>query len=118
MRLYVLSVAVAVCLPLHAFGQSAPADCTTGPVTKSFGGSKWLVSSCSDGRTVILMAMNDSPAFPCFIVIAPTPEGYKVDGRGKGDRQATEAAMTELGALSVPDIQAMIAETKRQQKSQ
>jgi hypothetical protein len=116
MRLYILLVAVLVCLPLPASAQTAPMDCTVGPVIKTFGGSKWVVNSCSDGRTVILMATNDSPAFPCFIKIAPSTEGYDINGRGKGDKQATNAAMEELGALSVADIHAMIDETKQLQK--
>ncbi len=116
MRLHILMVVVAVCLPLLAVAQTAPMDCTSGPIAKSFGGSKWLVSSCADERTIMLRAMNDSPAFPCLITIAPSPEGYNVDGRGRGDRQATEAAMAELGAMSVADIHALIAETKQLQK--
>lgn len=116
MRLSLLLVAITVCLPLPAGAQTEPMDCTVGPVIKTFGGSKWVVNSCSDGRTVILMATNDSPAFPCFIKIAPSTEGYSVNGRSKGDRQATKAAMGELGALSVADIDAMIAETKQLQK--
>lgn len=117
MRLCILLVAIAVCHPLHVTAQTAPPmDCTTGPITKTFGGSKWLVSSCADNRTMTLMAISDSPAFPCFIVIAPSPEGYDINGRGKGDQQATEAAMAELAALSVADIHAMIAETKQLQK--
>ena|SRR5882757_105972 len=117
MRLSLLLVAITVCIPLQAVAQTAPLECTVGPITKSFGGSKWLVSSCSDDRTMTLMAMNDSPAFPCFIVVAPSPDGYKIDGRGNGDQQATKAAMAELAALSVADIHAMIAETKQPQKS-
>lgn len=50
MRLSVLSVAVAACFPLPALAQPAPIDCMAGPITKSFGGSKWLVSSCADGH--------------------------------------------------------------------
>ena len=113
MRLHILLVAVLVCLPLPASAQTAPMDCTVGPVIKTFGGSKWVVNSCADGRTVILMATNDSPAFPCFIKIAPSTEGYDINGRGKGDRQATNAAMDELGALSGADIHAMIDERSR-----
>ena len=62
MRLSILSVVIAAWLPLQAMAQTATMDCTAGPISKSFGGSKWLVSSCSDNRTIILMAMNDSPA--------------------------------------------------------
>lgn len=116
MRLHILLVAVLVCLPLPASAQTAPMDCTVGPVIKTFGGSKWVVNSCADGRTVILMATNDSPAFPCFIKLAPSAEGYDINGRGKGDKQATNAAMDELGALSVTDVHAMIDETKQLQK--
>jgi hypothetical protein len=116
MRRHVLLVAIAICLALPAGAQTAPMDCTVGPVIKTFGGSKWVVNSCADGRTVILMATDDSPAFPCFIEIAPSTKGYSIDGRGKGDKQATNAAMDELGALSVADIHAMIDETKQLQK--
>ena len=116
MRLHILMVAVAICLPLPAGAQTAPMDCTVGPVIKTFGGSKWVVNSCSDGRTVVLMATNDSPAFPCFIKIEPLTEGYNINGRGKGDKQATNAAMDELAALSVADIHGMIGETKQLQK--
>lgn len=116
MRLHILLVAILACLPLPAGAQTEPMDCRVGPVIKTFGGSKWVVNSCSDGRTVILMAMNDSPAFPCFIKIEPSTKGYSIDGRGKGDKQATNAAMDELGALSVADIHGMIDETKQLQK--
>ena len=116
MRLHILLVAIAICPPLPAGAQTAPMDCTVGPVIKTFGGSTWVVNSCADGRTVILMAMDDSPVFPCFIEIAPSTKGYSIDGRGKGDKQATNAAMDELGALSVADIHAMIDETKQLQK--
>ena len=40
MRLNILLVAVLVCLPLLAGARTAPMDCTSGPVIKSFGGSK------------------------------------------------------------------------------
>ena len=76
MRLPLLMVAIAACLPLPAGAQTAPMDCTVGPIIKTFGGSKWVVNSCSDGRTVVLMATNDSPAFPCFIKMEPLTEGY------------------------------------------
>ena len=116
MRLHILLVAVLACLALPAGAQTEPMDCRVGPLTKTFGGSNWVVNSCTDGRTVILMATNDNPAFPCFIEIAPSTKGYTINGRGKGDRQATNAAMDELGALSVADIHGMIDETKQLQK--
>ena len=116
MRLHILLVAILVCLPLSAGAQTAPMDCRVGPVIKTFGGSKWVVNSCSDGRTVVLMATNDSPAFPCFIKMEPATQGYNINGRGKGDKQATNAAMDELAALSVADIEGMIDETKQRQK--
>ena len=116
MRLHILLVATLVCLALPAGAQTEPMDCTVGPLVKTFGGSKWVVNSCTDGRTVILMAVEDSPAFPCFIKMEPSTEGYSINGRGKGDRQATNAAMDELAALSVADIEGMIDETKQRQK--
>ena len=111
MRKYILMVVVA-CLPLPSLAQQAQLICTTGPITKTFGGSKWVVNSCTDERTIILMAVRDNPAAPCFITLAPAPDGYSINGRGQGDKQATNAAMEELGGLSVADIHALIAETR------
>lgn len=62
------------------------------------------------------MATNDSPAYPYFIKIAPSTHGYSIDSRGQSDKQATNAAMDELGALSVADVHDMIDETKQRQE--
>src|ERR1700760_3929084 len=114
MKINILLVVLGIGFASPAIAQTAPMVCTTGPITKVFGGSKWTVNSCADDLTVLLMAVEGSPAAPCFIVVAPEATGYSMDGRGKGDRQAIQAAMHELRALSKADIQALIAETKQQ----
>ena len=81
MRLHILLVAIAICLALPAGAQTAPMDCTVGPVIKTFGGSKWVVNSCSDGHTVVLMTTNDS----------------KVEGKDLLYRGRTNSAFRFLG---------------------
>lgn len=116
MRLHILLVAIAICLALPAGAQTAPMDCTVGPVIKTFGGLE------ISGQQLLRRAHGGShgherqSAFPCFIKIEPLTEGYNINGRGKGDKQATNAAMNELAALSVADIEGMIDETKQLQK--
>ena len=114
MRFRLSTVVLAAWLPLQVAAQTAPLDCTIGPITKTFGGSSWLVTSCVDDRTITLMPADGSPAHPSFIVVAPSAGGYLVDGRG--NNQAMRTAVDELAALSVSDVQALIAETKQQQK--
>lgn len=117
MRLKLSTVVLALwLLPLPVVAQTAPLDCTIGPITKTFGGSDWIVTSCVDDRTLTFLPASGSPAQPSFISVVPTAEGYLVDGRGRSDNVAMRAAVDELGKLSAADIRALIAETKQDQK--
>jgi hypothetical protein len=114
MRFRRWAIVLAACLPLQAVGQTAPLDCPVGPVTKVFGGSSWLVRSCVDDRTITLMPADGSPARPSFIVLAPSGGSYLVSA--EGNNPALRLAVNELAKLSVSDVQALIAEIKRQPK--
>ena len=82
-------------------------------MTKTYGGTKWLVYSCDDNRTVVIVAAPGSPAMPFYFMFYPTKDGYHLYGEGTGNKDATDAAEHDLSALSEPDITALIAETKR-----
>jgi len=111
-------VAVVLVLALDAHGQSArqlssALECKIGPITKTYGGTKWLVYSCSDTHTLVVVSAPDSPASPFYFLLAPENDGYRLHGEGTGNKSATDAAYKELSALSEGDVVSLIAETKK-----
>jgi hypothetical protein len=119
MRIPVLSVALALLLAPQAVAQAdKPLDCGTGPITKMFGGTTWLVRSC-DGVALHVLAEPGNPAFPFYFLMYPseTEKGrFMIEGEGTGDKQASAAALAEIRRLSQTDIAALIAETKQQKR--
>jgi hypothetical protein len=119
MRILVLSVALALLLAPQVFAQAdKPLDCGTGPITKMFGGTTWLVRSC-DGVALHVLAEPGNPAFPFYFLVYPseTEKGrFMIEGEGTGDKQASAAALAEIRRLSQTDIAALIAETKQQKR--
>ncbi|MEO3429053.1 hypothetical protein AAFN88_09370 [Pelagibius sp. CAU 1746] len=87
--------------------------CDIGPTTKAFGGSQWLVYSCSDRRTVVVMSVPGNAAAPFYFVLHPSETGYRLGGEGTGNQELTAAAFNELQALSATDIETLIQETRR-----
>ena len=119
MRILVLSVALALLLAPQAVAQAdKPLDCGTGPITKMFGGTTWVVRSC-DGVALHVLAEPGNPAFPFYFLMYPseTEKGrFMIEGEGTGDKQASAAALAEIRRLSQTDIAALIAETKQQKR--
>lgn len=89
-----------------------PLKCDIGPVTKTYGKTQWLVYSCSDGRTVVIVSAPGNPALPFYFTLYPQGNGYQLGGEGTGRKDATGAAFDELKALSEQDIAALIEQTK------
>jgi hypothetical protein len=87
-------------------------QCEIGPVKKSFGGNPWLVYSCSDGTTLVVVSAAQSPANPFYFVFYPKDGSYGLSGEGTGAKQATDAAFEDLKKLPTNDISALIRETK------
>jgi hypothetical protein len=94
-----------------AGGVKAPESCATGPVVKTYGGSKWLVASCSDGKSLVFVAQNGSAAAPFEFDLTYTGDGYDLTGKGTGDRKATDEAYAELQKLTGPSVRALVQET-------
>jgi hypothetical protein len=89
----------------------APESCATGPIVKAYGGSKWLVASCSDGKSLVFVAQEKSAAAPFEFDLTYTGDGYDLTGKGTGDRKATDAAYAEMQKLTGPSIRALVEET-------
>jgi hypothetical protein len=93
---------------------SAPLDCSTGPVIHAYGGNDWYVYSCSDGESVVILSVSESPAHPFYFMFFRGADGYELVGEGTGNKAATAPAFEELKTLTVCDIAALIAETRNQ----
>jgi hypothetical protein len=100
-----------VALPVNAYAQSAPLACDRGPIEKVFGGTRWLVYSCSDGRSVVLVSAPGSPASPFYFMFSRENGSYNLHGEGTGNKAATDATLAELKKLVTADIVGLLRET-------
>lgn len=111
-RSTLVPILLALCafLALPAAGREAM-DCSIGPVEKTFGGTRWLVHGCSDGKSVVVLSAPGNPAMPFYFFLFASEEGYRLHGEGAGDRAATRPAYDELSAaLSASFVGALHAE--------
>jgi hypothetical protein len=92
--------------------KSAQLTCDIGPVSKTYGGTPWLVYSCNDGHTLVIVAAPGNPGAPFYFMFSPSSGSYRLEGEGTGQKQATDAAVQELKKFSPQDIAALIQETK------
>jgi hypothetical protein len=111
-------LAAAAALPGAALGRepagkSPPLSCETGPVVKTFGMTSWLVFSCDDGRSVVIVSAPGNPAMPFVFTLSPAGAGYRLSGEGTGRREATKPAFDALKTLSTAQIMALIEETRQ-----
>lgn len=95
-----------------SIGQDAPLQCNIGPVTKVYGSTSWLVYSCNDAKSVVVVSAPGSAASPFYFFFHPEGAAYHLTGEGTGSKAATDAALHELQSLSRRDIQALLRETK------
>ena len=99
--------------PAAAIDANAPESCAAGPVEKTYGGTTWLVASCSDGKSLVFIARKGSPAAPFEFDLYHTGDGYDLTGKGAGNRRFTDAAYAELRKLDSNTIRALVAETQK-----
>ncbi|HEX9661040.1 MAG TPA: DUF4019 domain-containing protein [Candidatus Binatia bacterium] len=86
--------------------------CDIGPVTKIFGQADWLVYSCNDKRSVVVVSAPGNPAAPFYFIFSPQGEGYGLHGEGTGSKEATAAAYADLRTLTPRDIVALVDQTR------
>lgn len=64
-------VLLLVCLAaVHSAAASQTLECNVGPVTRSYGNTDWLVYSCSDRKSLVLVSAPGSPAMSTAILIS------------------------------------------------
>lgn len=105
--------AVVALLWTISVGDPAPVQCNVGPVARELGGSDWMVLSCSDGRSMVMVSAQGNPAGPFVFFLKPLPDGaYAISGEGNGDKAASDAALEVLTHYTTADFAALLAATK------
>jgi hypothetical protein len=87
-------------------------NCEFGPVEKTYGKTSWLVYTCDDGQSVLIVSAPGSPASPFMFRFSAREDGYVLQSQGTGEKEFTTAAFGELKLMSVQDIGALIKVTK------
>ena len=114
-----VAAAIAAALLTGGAAQDTPSappttvTCASGPIEREYGGLSWLVFSCTNGG-VVFGGKPETPASSSMFVWAPSANGYELTLETRlTDKTPLQAAQTELSALTVADLQALIAETRR-----
>lgn len=94
-----------------------PMECKTGPVSRTFGGTEWIVYSCDDQSSMVLVSARGNPAFPFYFLLTREVETYRIEGEGTGDKKASDAAVGDLSKLGLTGFAALLAATKAAPKS-
>jgi hypothetical protein len=94
--------------------------CDVGPINKTYGKTPWLVYSCNNKKAegnamVVLVSAPGSPAMPFVFFFYIKDGGYHLYGEGTGNKEATDAALSELQKLSEPEITKLIVQTQQVQ---
>lgn len=93
-------------------GQQA-LNCNIGPARKTYGKTPWLVYSCIDNKTVVVVSDTGSPAMPFYFTFYVKDGGYRLTGEGTGSKEATAAAFEELKLLTAQDITELLERTRK-----
>jgi len=105
-------LAATIAMPALALDAKTPEQCITGPIEKTYGGTTWLVVSCSDGKSLVFVAKEGSKAAPFEFDLTFTGNDYDLAGHGKGDSKLTAAAYADLQKLTGKDVLELLNATK------
>lgn len=104
------SLFTVLCVGTSAVGGEA-LQRNVGPITKTFASVPWLLYSCSDSKSLVIVSAAGSPAAPFYFMFSPVGGGYRLHGEGTGSKEITDVAAKELQKLRNSDIEALVQET-------
>lgn len=81
-------------------------------MSKTFGATQWLVYSCDDGYSIVVVSAPGNPAMPFYFIFSREGAGYRLEGEGTGRKEVTAAAFEDLKRLPASEIEALVAQTK------
>ena len=86
--------------------------CETGPANRTVGGTQWIIYSCDDDISMVVVSAEGNPASPFFFFLKPDGGTYSVSGEGTGDKRASDAAGDALAKMNQAELAALLAATK------
>lgn len=89
-----------------------PMKCETGPIRRTFGGTQWIVYSCNDHASMVVVSAPGNPASPFVFFLKPIGGSYTVSGEGNGDKNASDAAGDALAKMTPVEFADLLATTK------
>lgn len=87
--------------------------CFAGPVTRSFGGTPWLVYACDDGQSIVIVSAPGSPAAPFIFSFMMSAGQYQLHGEGTGQKDLTDSALNDLKKLTAQDISMLVKQCQK-----
>jgi hypothetical protein len=96
--------------------EQSSGKCDIGPLNKTYGKVPWLVYSCTTDKNVVLVSAPGSPAMPFVFCFCMKDGSYRLYGEGTGNKEVTDAALSELQRLAEPDITELVRQTKQIQE--
>ncbi|MFZ6776287.1 hypothetical protein ACO0LD_05595 [Undibacterium sp. Ji83W] len=110
-KIFALAVILWGAIPQFVHAADAQLDCSVGPLKKTFGGTSWLLYSCTDHKSLVVMTDSGSPAMPFIFYFYKQGGSYQLRGEGTGSKALTDAAYKELSELNDRQIQTLIQQT-------
>lgn len=98
--------------PVPAVAAEPNLSCEVGPLHRHFGASEWLIYSCADSRSIVVVPASGSPGKFGYFFVMPEGSGIMVVGEGWGRDTEFQPLLKELQRLSARDLAALVASTK------
>ncbi len=96
---------------------ATPLSCNIGPVHAELAATKWQVTSCNDGQSLVFATMKGNPAMPFMFFIKRDGDKTKISGQGNGAKEYTSKAFAELKLMTVKQFDDLVQATKLADKN-
>jgi hypothetical protein len=107
-----ITSAVAAVVLAFAAGQAFALDCSSGEITKKFGGTSWVIYGCSSGFEMVLLDANVDlgSAAEIFVTICASERRFEVWSSGGKNEKARKKAEEAVREMSFDAMQALMRE--------
>lgn len=111
-QIFAVTLALAPLLAVAKESEKASLACDIGPVQRHYGSNDWLVYSCADARSVVVVSATGTSSRLGYFLVSPHGQGVTVAGEGWGKDSAYQPAFQALKGLNAQGLAAMVMETK------
>jgi hypothetical protein len=107
------SLVLILLFSFHAYS-AEPLSCNVGPIHIELASTKWQVTSCSDGQSLVFATMKGNPAMPfMFFIKRDGGKTRKISGEGNGAKEYTSKAFEVLKSKTEKQLDELLQATKQ-----